>query len=434
MTRKGFLLAGVVVAVLAASAGPVLAQQTEVSDVVEGAGIKVGEGTVIHPVLGVESGLVYNVFYEEGSASPKTSGLLRVIGEIAVGSLPPERLAAPEEQEESTRNYGDLAFRAELHAQYEEYLSGSELIRSHRNLAFAALARGLVYPHRTWQFGFEDDIRRETRPTNFESTQDTDRIINRVGLQLRYRPMGRALSGTLSFNNTIDYFEDDDQQFANRMANIFGLEVAWQLFPVTRLYSNVSFGFVGGFGDASTRPSSMPLRINAGIQTALTVKSSVGARVGFAKGFYDTGPDFTMVTGGLRFGYRFSPQGRLSLAYDYDFQDSINANYYSDHAIIAKIDQIIRQFGLTAATEVRFRHYAGIIMEIMPVGGETSRDDIIFSATFSGAYNFRHWIAATLDYRFTTDQTDFRYIPEAGITDDPSFTRHQIMAGVRAAY
>jgi hypothetical protein len=422
-----------VLAVLIALGSTAMAQQTEVSDVVEGAGIKVGEGTVIHPVLGVESGIVYNVFYEEGSADPVTSGLLRVIGEIAVGSLPPERLQGPAEEPEEVKNYGDLAFRAELHAQYEEYLSGRDDVRAHRNIAFAGLMRGLVYPQRTWQFGFEDDIRRETRPTNFESTQDTDRIINRVGLALRYRPAGRALSGTLSYSNTIDYFEDANQQFANRMSNIGKLEVGWQLFPVTRVSGEVSFGVVSGFGSRSTRPTSLPLRINAGIQTALTVKTSVAARLGFAKGFYDNGPDFTFITGGLRFGYRFSPQGRLSLLYDYDFQDSINANYYTDHAILGKLEQIIRNFGLSFGAEVRFRHYGGVIMEVDPT--RPNRDDVIFAAIFSGAYNFRHWIAATLDYRFQTDQTDFRYVPQAGSPpDDPSYTRHQVMVGVRAAY
>lgn len=429
MTRLSLAVA----AVLIALGSTAMAQQTEVSDVVEGAGIKVGEGTVIHPVLGVESGIVYNVFYEEGSADPVTSGLLRVIAEFAVGSLPPERLMSPQDQDDATKNYGDLAFRAELRAQYEEYLSGRSDVRDHRNISFAGLMRGLVYPQRTWQFGFEDDIRRETRPTNFESSTDTDRIINRVGLALRYRPMGRALSGTLSYNNSIEYFEDKNQRFADRMANIATLEVAWQWLPVTRISGNVSFGFVGGFGSASTRPSSTPLRINGAIDTAITVKTNIAARLGFAKGFYDSGPDFTMVTGGLRFSYRFSPQGRVSMMYDYDFQDSINANFYTDHALLAKVDQIIRQFGLSAGAEVRFRHYGGVIMEVDPT--RPSRDDVIFSASASGAYNFRHWIAATLDYKLTIDQTDFRYVPQAGDpADDPSYTRHLLMAGVRAAY
>ena len=419
----GFLLGGATIA----------QAQTTVPDVVEGAGIKVGEGTVIHPVLGVESGVVYNVFYEDGSEDPVASGLLRVIAELAVGSLPTERLQTPQDEEESTHNYGDFAFRADLHLEYEEWLSGNDNVRAQRDLAIAAQARGLVFPRRTWQFGFSEEFRRETRPVNFESANDVDRDINRIGLELRYRPEGRALSGTLRFQNTIDYFEDEDQQFANRMHNTVGLNVAWQWLPVTRLYGDVSLGFNGGFGDNSTRPSSMPLRINVGLQSALTVKTTINARFGFGKGFYDNGPDFTMVTGGLQFGYRFSPQGRVAALYDYDFQDSINANFYTDHAIKLRIDQVIRRFGLNAAAELRFRHYAGVIMQVM--GTSENRDDIIFSVPIGATYNFRNWIAATLDYRFTTDQTDFRYAPQAGDPlDDPSYTRHSLMAGVRAAY
>src|SRR5258705_1628314 len=129
MIRFGLTLAGAAL-VLVASASPVAAQATVVPDVVEGAGIKIGEGTVIHPVLGVESGVVYNVFYESGSEGPVTAGLLRVIGELAVGSLPAERLQTPMGEEESARNYGDLAFRADAHVQYEEWLSGRSDVRA----------------------------------------------------------------------------------------------------------------------------------------------------------------------------------------------------------------------------------------------------------------------------------------------------------------
>jgi hypothetical protein len=423
-----------VVVVVAALGTPVLAQETGtgVTDIVEGAGIKVGEGTVLHPILGIDSGIVYNVFYEDGNEGPVTSGLLRLYAAMAVGSLPSERLQTVQEEDDDTKNYGDLAFRADLYAQYEEYLSSRETVRSQRDITLGLMLRGIVFPRRTWQFGFHEEFRRDPRPVNFESDGDVDRDTNIIGVELRYRPYGRALSGDLRYRNHIDYFEDDSQQFANRMQHTIGLQVGWKLFPVTRLYGDASLGFAGGFGSASTRPSSMPLRILVGIQSALTVKTTINAKLGFGKGFYDSGPDFTMVTGGAQFGYRFSPNGRGTLMYDYDFHDSINANYYTDHAIKLKIDQLIGRFGVSAAAELRFRHYAGVIMEVDPA--RPNRDDLIFSVPLGVNYHFRNWIAATLDYRFTTDQTDFRYMPEPGVIDDPSYTRHLLLAGVRAAY
>jgi hypothetical protein len=410
-----------------------LAIAQPVSDVVEGAGVKVGEGTVMHPVLGIESGVIYNVFYEEGGASPRTSGLLRIIGELALGSLPAERLQAPIGEDPDSHNYGDMAFRAELSAQYEEWLTTDDNIQSQRDLSFTALAKGIIYPKRALQFMFSDELRRETRPVNFESAEDTDRDINRFAFEIRYRPPGRTLSGSIGYRNVIDYFEDDDQQFMNRILHQINAGAGWQIFPVTKIYFDGSLGFAGPLGSQSTRPSSMPLRLNLGIATALTVKSTINARIGFGKGFYETGPDFTNVTGGAQFGYRFSPHGHLAAMYEYDFHDSINANFYRDHALKLKLEQqMLDRFAISAAAEVRFRLYRGIIMEVNST--ETDRSDVIFSVPLGATYNFRDWIAATLDYKFTTVQTDFRYMADMGVLDDPSYTRHSLMAGVRAAY
>jgi hypothetical protein len=50
-------------------------------------------------------------------------------------------------------------------------------------------------------------------------------------------------------------------------------------------------------------------------------------------------------------------------------------------------------------------------------------------------YNFRDWIAATLNYQLQAVQTDFRYDPSPSIMNlDPSYVRHELLVGVRAAY
>src|SRR5215831_7860608 len=57
---------------------------------VRGAGIKVGEGTIFQPQLGLETGVVSNVFYQNTGAV--TAGLLRLLIEVGTGSLPNQRL------------------------------------------------------------------------------------------------------------------------------------------------------------------------------------------------------------------------------------------------------------------------------------------------------------------------------------------------------
>jgi len=413
-----------------------IARAQEAREAVEGAGIKVGEGTVLHPVVGIETGVVQNVFYEDDD--PVLSGLLRLSAEFAVGSLPPERLQATEDEDERTHNYGDLALRLEGGIHYEEYLTSNDVVRTQRNVTGDILARGIIFPRQTWQLHLSDEFSRTQRPVNFESEEDIYRDINRVGVQLHFRPRQRSIRWALRYQNVVDYFEDADQQFANRIQHTVGLNFTWQWLPVTRLYADASIGIFRPLGSDSTRIPSYPLRITTGIATALSVKSSVHAHIGFAKGFYESGPDFTNVTGGIQYAYRLGPFMRLAAQYEYDFNDSINANFYRDHALMGRIDYWLDRLWFNAVVEARLRKYSGVIMEV--AGNSTDRDDLIFSLPVGVVYNFQRWIAATLDYRLSVVTTDFRYMPATctdpggcGL-DDPSYVRHSLMAGIRAAY
>jgi hypothetical protein len=106
MTRTRTVLAAALSAAVLAAASPAAAQE---AGVVEGPGIKVGEGTVLHPVLGVESGVISNVFYED--ADPTFAGLLRVIAEFGIGSLPDQRLTGAVAQSDPDAD-GEAAAKA----------------------------------------------------------------------------------------------------------------------------------------------------------------------------------------------------------------------------------------------------------------------------------------------------------------------------------
>lgn len=405
----------------------------QAASIVQGPGIKVGEGTVLHPVVGVETGAISNVFYED--ADPTFAGIVRIFAEFGVGSLPDKRLVgavgtAEGEAAEKDVNQGSIRFRLDGGVAYEEYLSANESVRAQRNVAFSLHGRGIIRPQSTFPFQFEDELRRETRPTNFESRGNLNRIINRLLLQANYQPNGRNLSGSLRYQNTIDIFESSDHGFADRMQHTVGTRLNWQWLPATRVYGDASIGFFGGLGSASTKISSMPLRLLAGLQSVITVDTTLSTRVGFGKGFYASGPDFTNVVFGAQFGYRFSPQGRATVFYDYDFTDSINANFYRDHAVGAQLSQELDRWTLLLGAELRFRAYRGLIQEVGMPG--TDRSDLILAVPLGAHFNFSDRIAGSLDYRFVTDQTDFRYMND-GITTDPSYTRHELLLGVKGA-
>jgi hypothetical protein len=394
------------------------------SAVVEGPGIKAGEGLLIHPSVGVETGFLSNVFFTDKDAEP--SGILRLIAEMHMASLNEQRLATDGDESGEVEK-GQFSFRAGLRVAYEEYLSSNDAVQAQRDVGIEADVRGIVFPQGTWVFAFSDEYARLNRPTNFESNTNIERDVNHLGLFLRFQPGGRALQGTLRYQNTIDYFERDTQHFANRMQHTFGLRAAWRWLPVTEFYADASLGIYNGLGEESEKVTSYPLRVVAGTQTAITVNTTISAEVGYGKGFYAERADYSGLLFGIEGGWRYSPFGRLKLLYRHEFADSINANFYRDHQIRAMIDQQIDRFTLSAELDTRFRKYEGLDPAISAMD---TRSDLIISAKIGGQYHFREWLAATFDYHFTDDSTDFRYMNGT----DPSYVRHEVYIGMMAAF
>jgi hypothetical protein len=404
--------------------------------ILEGAGVKVGEGTVIHPLVGLETGVVSNVFYED--QNPTAAGVLRLLVEIGTGSLPAERTTVGSTDDkngtaETAANVskGDFAYNANLYLTYDQYLSGDSDVTNQGGLGIGFLARGTVNPQRTFRFGFLEDFNRVIRSVDFETQSDNaNRDLNQLVLQLQYFPEGRNLSGYLYFEDKFDLFEDENQRFADRTQNALGVRLNYQWLPQTRTFLNVSEGVYTGLGSDSRKVTSYPLLALLGIETALTLRTTVQARLGYTHGFYEAGPDFSALTGGIQFAYRYNPLGRVTLLYHYTHEDSINANFYGEHFIQAGIEHYFVPFLVFANGEIHLRDYQGLLIP----GNMNSRDDFIAAANAGLRYGFRHNIAATVDYHFAAVQTDFRYMAAGIAPEDPSYVRHELLAGVRATY
>ena len=407
------------------------------STIVSGAGIKVGDGTILRPQFGIETGVISNVFYQ--ADQPVTAGLLRLLFEIGTGSLSGQRLtiqgahdgeddAAP--QTVTAQNTGSFQYTADVYATWDQYLSTNDNVTAQGGLGGGLLLRGLVNPQHALQFGFQDHFSRVIRATNFESNTDTNRDVNDLGLRLNYVPIGRSLGGYLYYQNRIDVFEASEQQFANRLQNTVGLRINWQWLPLTRVFGDVSAGYFTGIG-SSDKVNSFPFAVLGGIQTALTLNTTVNAHIGYKNGFYSSGPSYSALAAGALFGFRYSPLGRITALYEYDHQDSINANFYRDHMFQVGLEQFLVPFVVFAQGELRLREYDGTI--VMGTTGNT-RSDVIIGANVGMRYSFRDWLAGTLDYMLQDVQTDFRYDVGRGMISNPSFVRHELVLGVRAAY
>jgi hypothetical protein len=404
-------------------------QGTAPIDSVEGRGVKVGEGTTLHPKFGASTGVVTNVFYEEEDTI--AAGVLRLSAQVGAGSLSGLRLVPAEVTPTSASlPKGSFEYRADLRVAYDFLLSSNDTVWETGGLGLGATFRGMTNPNGPWSFGFNENFSRLIRAANFETDANTNRDINTLSLNLLYHPAGRSLAVNAYYNNTIDIFERSEQSFADRWMHRFGLRPMWRWLPETVVFADVSWGVTSALGDSSTKVTSYPLQAVAGVATLLSAKTTLNFQAGYVNGFYSSGPSYSSVTIGAQLGYRYSPLGRATLGYNLLYNDSVNANYYRDHVIALNVEQLFAPFVFVAQPEVHFRRYEGTL--VMGTSGETSRDDVIFSLISGLRYNFRNSLAATLDYHFTTVQTDFAYMVDM-IVDDPGFTRHQLLAGVRWA-
>lgn len=401
-----------------------------VTSVVEGPGFKLGESNVMHPAIGAEMGFISNVFYED--TDTVSSGLLRLAAVVGVGSLSGQRLQSLEgdRSSESFNNPGRLQYRLDANLIYDLHLSDNDRVTAQNGLSAGITAAATVNPGRAWSLILSEDFQRTRRPTNFESFANTNRIVNRAGLAVRFQPRGRTLSGTLRYGNTIDYFESDAQGFANRFINTLALRVNWQWLPKTGVFSEVSQSVVTGYGSDSTKTTAFPLETVVGIQTLVTARTALSARLGYQNGFYSSGPSYSAVVAGAQFGFRYSPLGGIGLGYSYHHEDSVNANFYRDHALNLSVAQLFIPFVTYVAADVRFRRYEGITA----VMGAPAREDVTTSLSAGIRYNFRDWLATTADYTLSLIQTDYMYTTPDGYTLDPSFVRHMLLVGLRAAF
>lgn len=407
---------------------------------VEGPGYPVGEGTVIHPTLGAELGFTDNVFYENrGDAN--MSGLLRLVASAAIASkeIRPEPvdplLLEGEDDAPAAPAPQRMIFRAGGVLRYDEYLTTTSTVRSQRQLGADLNGHLEIAPQGTVAFIADERFVRDTRPTNFESFNDNNRIFNALSLALKYQPGGRTMNGQFRWENYIDYFEHPETRFANRMINSLHARYEWAFFPYTKAYADVSYGFIGGLGDNTLggieyKRSANPIRGGVGIATAIVEVFTVKAHVGWAHASYAGGASYSAPILGGEIGYRYAPTGRFVVLYNYDHRDSLNADFYRDHHLGAHVDHQISRVLLTARGELRLRSYQGVSEAL---GGGPVRNDLIFAVGARGQLVLRDNLAILADYRTEVDQTEFRSVV-AGMVDDPSYVRTEITAGVRAAF
>lgn len=410
---------------------------------VEGAGYEITEGTVLHPSVGIETGIVSNVFYEESGG--RTSPVVRVRAGASIASAhnqPESDLDLPAEPERdggSAPPAPDLDFRLSGYLAREQYLHSAYQV-TYQSELYGGLDLHLeTKPRGPLSFVLDNELMRVTSPQSYETGRSLNRDINRLRAGVRVRPGNGALEVLGRYENTLDYFEAGESAFASRLHHLVRGRLGWQLLPLTRFYFDASLGVFGPLQSAHPellQRSSMPLRLRLGAASAITELTTARAHLGFGKGFYEAGQDFTMAILGAELGLRYSPVGRFTVSYTYDFKDSVVGNFYRDHALVARVDQQIDRVLIKAGLDLRLRGYRGIRAAF----GAPSRDDLILRLSAKGHYFYRDWLGFTAELVLTSDQTDYiANLVEAETarvitTDNPGYRRLLFQVGAVAAF
>jgi opacity protein-like surface antigen len=411
---------------------------------VEGPGWKVNENTTFHPVIGLETGAISNVFFTNdsncmpGANCVRPAGFLRVLAQIGVGSLTEARLTpselgpedpVTEQPKTSVSNPGSFLYRFDVRTAYDALLSEDSTVSSTGGLSLGATLRAVVHAVGPVSLWVLDDFERQLRAANFETDANTNRDINDLSLRVAYHPNDRTYGGFVYYANTVDVFERTQQQFADRMLNTIGIHPIWRWLPQTRVFADVSQGFNGGIG-SSTKSSSYPTAFSLGVATLLSPMITLNAAAGYTWMSYSNGPSTSGVNASVALGYRYSELGRVIAQYQRTFEDSVNANFYQEHVIRVWGYHVNAPFVFSVQPELHFRDYVGTL--VPSTTGSNTRSDTIFQLIAGVSYNLRNSLAVGLDYRFTDVSTDFKYM-SGGATIDPSFARHSVLLGVRAA-
>jgi hypothetical protein len=425
---------------LAAAPPPAAAQQT----IVEGPGYEVGEGTVIHPSVGMTTGLLYNPFYE--NQSPASTPVVNLRGAVSIasqGHRPKneiELLQRDKESDTAADAAPSLEFRAGGLLDLTLYTTTNETV-ARRLLSGSLTGHVMTAPRGTVSFYADEIFTRSSTPVNYESYgNDLNRIINHLTGGVQYRPGDGAFRFALQYENTVDVFESSGPAFANRAQHLARGRAEWQFLPITRFFFDASWGYAGSLGGGNCnsglfKRGSTPLRIQVGAATALTELTSLRAHAGYGKGFYGSPcgemgtPDFSNVLLGAELGYRYSPLGRMSVTYEYDFRDAVDANYYRDHALVGRLINQVDLVLLQAGLDIRLRHYEGIVPGLASDLGQTTRDHLILRLSGKGYYLYRDWLGFTASLDLVSDSTDFTYDGR-----QLGYTRTELQIGAVAAF
>jgi hypothetical protein len=456
-TRCQLGVAAVLAVVICASARTAAAQEALIRGTIseqtydasaltalEGHGYELTHGVILHPLARLEGGATSNVFYTPPDAAPIASGLARLSGALYVSNDKPRPEDPDDAGDTDDPTPLDYQFRGGMQFSYLEFLSGDQVVRNQRQFNVAGDINLVIKPTGPWSLIVQDQYRRDTSSVTYEDASTLTRDDDHLFVGGRFTSEGGIASFTAHYENQLQYFENiESVSLPSRLDHTIGAGGQYNLDgdQHTALLVDASYGFFRTLGSTNAvgfyKSNSQPLRVVVGVVRELSSTITGHAEMGFARASYGARSDgriegYDAPVALAELALRWTSTGRMLARYRYDHFDSSLSNYYRDHALELKLVQQYRFLVFDGGPELYFREYSG-----MPLPGADRRDDTIVAVRARVQAVVAERYSISLDYRLSRVSTDYAetVVDAAGNRGStPSYTRHDVLAGLTVAY
>ena len=381
-----------------------------------GKGLSLGR-SIFHAGLSVEAGWDSNVFYSESGAT-ESSAYMRLLPQLTLGSRP---VAAGKRQ--------SFVYNLALGLDYIGYLQSLPVGANAHHIGASFGADLKFNPKGLVSFALIEQFVRTNEPrVGLDGSADRD--YNQVGFDLNINK--GLLSFLIGYRFILDFFEDSEYNFGNRMIHQATFKATWRFFPQTSFWFKAETGFVSYFEDANS--DSVPLRLWLGATGRLTNWLTADLALGYGYATYlQTNPGgYHNFIANAGFGIQMGSAAKLSLGYRRDFRDSLVGDYFKSDSAYARLSVAIAQrlilqamFAWTRADYQNYNLGAGAV----------PRTDNYLSGSVGADYYFISWLSAGVGYNLQANIANTNAIdPLSGQPIEPNFMKHRVYGRVSVYY
>jgi hypothetical protein len=363
-------------------------------------GVQVSDSVLLHAGIGVEAGYDTNVFYSSTNADG--SSIIRVMPYAEITNA---TRMGPVSHE--------LTFDARAGLQYRHYGSDNADVQRYSDAWMPNGGLSLSLGGAQFGFGVADVFARIEDPPYAITgggiqPGPIDRYNNQASIEGRWSPGGGRLTGLLRYTNMIDVY-NGLYDYANAVTNTLTLDLAWKWLPKTAVFLDVQQGYIDYTNDLNPdKVSSFPLRATVGLRGLLTEKTSAILSVGYANGFYSSGPSTNGFLGStfaeLAFTVRPTQLSRVVIGARHDFLNSVISNFaYEETAYLSYVQQIAGRLGLDLSGRYAYLSYEGNLIDPTQPG----RIDNLFQAGATLDYFIRNWVYLGVGYSVIDNSSNY---------------------------